>query len=189
MKNNPDLLLYEFTLSAVTKGKYSDKDFGKEAIETILKFMEDNRNRISIIVAGYTNNMEKFINSNPGLKSRFGKNFTFSNYTTEELCKIFIVNAQMENYKIRDHAFKFMGYFINKHKNQSNGDSFGNGRFIRNIFEELKLIQSDRIVYFLKDETRDLKDSILEYFALDDIKMLFKKHGMVFPKKLHISTA
>ena len=130
-----DGILFIDEAYSLTKGEADERDFGKEAVETILKFMEDNRSRISIIVAGYQNNMEKFINSNPGLKSRFGRIFTFEDFTPDELSKIFIINADKENYKIRDYAFEYLKYFIYEFKRLSDPKSFGNGRTVRDIFE------------------------------------------------------
>ena len=174
-----DGILFIDEAYSLTKGETDERDFGKEAVETILKFMEDNRSRISIIVAGYQNNMEKFINSNPGLKSRFGRIFTFADFTPDELSKIFTINADKENYKIRDHAFEYLKYFIHEFKRLSDPKSFGNGRTIRDMFENLKLIQSDRVSSIW--DIKEVSDMVIEYFTLRDVKELFYKFEIPLP--------
>ena len=83
-----------------------DDAFGQEAIDTVLKAMEDHRDDLVVIVAGYTKPMEKFINSNPGLKSRFNKYFEFPDYTIDELEAIFYLNCQKYDYIVEEDAKK-----------------------------------------------------------------------------------
>ena len=119
-------------------------DFGQEAIDTILKAMEDNRDDFIVIVAGYTEPMEKFISSNPGLKSRFNKYINFPDYSVEELIRIFDMNCSKYGYLLSDEARecidRIIGYKI-EHKN----DNFANAREIRNLFEGIITNQATRV--------------------------------------------
>ncbi|MCP5510403.1 MAG: AAA family ATPase [Leptospiraceae bacterium] len=122
-----------------------ENDFGREAINTLLKFMEDNRSRIIVIVAGYTDNMESFIDKNPGLKSRFNKYIQFEDYSPEELVQIFErISSKMKlnlsepaKEKLRE---KFQMEYDLRDK------TFGNGRLARNIFEKTYMNQANRLV-------------------------------------------
>lgn len=121
-----------------------DNDFGQEAIDTILKAMEDHRDDLVVIVAGYTGPMDEFINSNPGLESRFNKYFYFEDYTGEQLMKIFDGMCEKNGYALdgeaRQYAEKF---FAELYANRD--DNFGNGRDVRNIFEDMVVRQADRV--------------------------------------------
>ena len=85
-----------------------EKDFGQEAVDTILKMMEDNRDDLIVIVAGYTDKMEEFVNSNPGLKSRFNKYIFFSDYSGKELTKIFNNMCAKQEYVTNEEAAAFV---------------------------------------------------------------------------------
>jgi len=111
------------------------EDFGQEAISTLLKRMEDDRNRLVVILAGYSTEMKSFIDSNPGLQSRFNRYIHFSDYNADELKQIFLLNAKKNQYFLDNEAMikleKLMSTAIaNKDKN------FGNARFVRNLFEK-----------------------------------------------------
>ncbi len=111
------------------------EDFGQEAISTLLKRMEDDRNRLVVILAGYGSEMKVFIDSNPGLQSRFNRYIHFPDYTKDELKKIFVSNASNNQYTLDNEAIvrleKVMSNAVeNKDKN------FGNARFVRNLFEK-----------------------------------------------------
>jgi replication-associated recombination protein RarA len=114
----------------------SDDDFGKEAIDTILKYMEDNRDRLIVIVAGYENEMAEFINTNPGLKSRFNKYFNFPNYSGSELLEILIRIIQKNKFIISEEAKGKLTYIIND-AIFAQGQQFGNARFARNLYEQI----------------------------------------------------
>ena len=92
-----------FIDEAYTLAQGGENDYGREAIATLLKRMEDERDRLVVILAGYTNEIEQFINSNPGLRSRFNRYVHFDDYTEEELFQIFILQAQKYDY----HATKW----------------------------------------------------------------------------------
>ena len=130
-----------------------EQDFGKEAIETILKAMEDHRNDLIVIVAGYTEPMDEFINSNPGLESRFNKYFEFPDYNGEELYKIFLLNCNKNQYVLSKKAQKDAKDIFNQmYENRS--DNFGNGRDVRNFFEDTIVRQSNRLAA-MENPTKD----------------------------------
>lgn len=121
-----------------------DNDFGREAIETILKAMEDHRDDLVVIVAGYTGPMTDFINSNPGLQSRFNRYFYFEDYTGEQLTEIFRSQCKKNGYALTaesDSAAAAM--FAELYENR--GENFGNGRDVRNCFEDMVVRQSNRV--------------------------------------------
>jgi stage V sporulation protein K len=122
----------------------SDDGFGKEAIETILKYMEDHRDRLVVIVAGYENEMHGFIKSNPGLKSRFNKFFYFSNYSSSELLEIFSTVIEKNKFKISEEAKNKVFYIIND-AIINEGNHFGNARYIRNLYEQIIRRQFNRV--------------------------------------------
>lgn len=143
----------------------SENDFGKEAIETLLKAMEDNRDDFVVIVAGYDEPMEKFIKSNPGLKSRFSKHIHFPDYDNEELMNIFKNLLQKNQYTLTLSAHILLQkyfVFLVEHKN----DNFGNGREVRNIFEQIISAQANRIV-----QSQNLTDEDLTTIIEDDVQI------------------
>ncbi|MBN1798679.1 MAG: AAA family ATPase [Spirochaetales bacterium] len=123
----------------------SGNDFGQEAIETILKRMEDQRERLVVIVAGYPDEMKEFIESNPGLKSRFSRYFYFKDYKPEELIKIFAIFCKNAAYKITKHARTKLLELL-KTLYAEKDRTFGNGRLVRNIFEKVIENQANRLV-------------------------------------------
>lgn len=121
-----------------------ENDFGAEAIATLLKRMEDNRDRLVVILAGYTNEIKGFIDSNPGLQSRFNRYIQFDDYTADDLLEILRLNLKKSRYKIKRDAFEWMrSYIINKVMMKDN--RFGNARFVRNAFEKIVQNQADRL--------------------------------------------
>lgn len=119
-------------------------DFGHEAIATLLKRMEDARDRLVVILAGYTNEIEEFINSNPGLRSRFNRYIHFEDYSAEELYEIFCLQMKKNEYTMTDDASQFLkeklaAVVANKPKD------FGNARYVRNLFEKAVEQQANRL--------------------------------------------
>lgn len=119
-------------------------DFGQEAIDTLLKRMEDDRDRLVVIVAGYTNEMQRFIEANPGLKSRFNRYFYFKDYTPEELVAIFEKIAGKSHFKLTA-AAKDRLYALFFRLYSQRDRTFGNGRLARNLFEKVIENQANRL--------------------------------------------
>ena len=141
----------------------TDDSYGKEAIETILKAMEDHRDELIVIVAGYTELMHKFIDSNPGLSSRFSKYFEFPDYTGEELLAIFQRFCKKNGYRLTDDAVALLGEQFNA-LYATRDAHFGNARAARNIFEKAINAQANRIAML-----SDFSDDDLECLTSDDI--------------------
>ena len=123
----------------------SDDTYGPEAVNTIVKFMEDNRDDFVVIVAGYEQKMTDFINSNPGLHSRFNKYIGFKDYTPEELLEIYLLQTQKVQLKVEEAAKKKV-YKLFKKMYEDRDAAFGNGRLSRNIFEKTYEKQANRLV-------------------------------------------
>jgi SpoVK/Ycf46/Vps4 family AAA+-type ATPase len=120
------------------------KDFGPEAIHTLLKLMEDYRDRLIVIVAGYTNPMETFLASNPGLKSRFNKFIHFEDYSTEQLAEIFQSMLLRSEFALTESAAQRAQAVIEQLR-QASEAHFGNGRVIRNLVEHMQQQQANRL--------------------------------------------
>ncbi|NLC73262.1 MAG: AAA family ATPase [Ruminococcaceae bacterium] len=121
-----------------------ENDFGREAIETLLKAMEDNRHDLVVIVAGYDEPMENFINSNPGLQSRFGRKIYFPDYNGEQLKAMFDIMCKKNGYVLDENAEKEAKELFCRLYDER-GDNFGNGRDVRNIFERMIITHSNRM--------------------------------------------
>lgn len=122
----------------------NSNDFGHEAIEVLLKNMEDHRRDLIVIVAGYTNLMEKFIHSNPGLESRFNKYFFFDDYTGEQLMEIFRSMCRKNGYELSQQADEWAQKDFQV-LYECRDENFGNARDVRNLFEKAVSRQADRI--------------------------------------------
>ncbi|MEM9748215.1 MAG: AAA family ATPase, partial [Actinomycetota bacterium] len=109
-----------------------ENDFGLEAVDTIVKFMEDHRDDLSIVAAGYPTEMGELIDSNPGLASRFTRTIHFPDYTTDELVAIFALIAGSKEYHLDESGETALAAVIDA---EPRGRGFGNGRFVRNVFE------------------------------------------------------
>lgn len=158
---------------SLAQGKGSQYDFGGEAIQIILKRMEDNRGKFGVIVAGYTENMHQFIESNPGLKSRFDKYFEFPDYTPVEMLTIADMLFKKEGVKPVDEARNHLeDYFEFIHSERD--DHFGNARTVRQVVGESVKNQHLRLASMKKeDRTPELMETIL----LDDVKEFEIKPG------------
>lgn len=162
----------------------SGSDYGQEAIDTLLKMMEDNRDKLTVIVAGYPDRMERFIKSNPGLESRFTRAFKFQDYETKELVEIFKSMVDRDQYIAGEEALTAVNeYFLKMHR----GENFGNARAVRQLYEDAVGRHGNRLsVQSLKskisktelmtlekqdifDKTRDYKQSDLSDATLDTV--------------------
>ena len=140
-----------------------EKDFGQEAVDTLLKLMEDNRDDLIVIVAGYTDKMEEFVNSNPGLKSRFNKYIFFNDYSGSELTEIFNNMAKKQEYDTDKEAGAFVEDYLTK-KATAHEENFANAREARNYLERCIERQATRIV-----EIEDISDDDLRTLTLPDV--------------------
>jgi Cdc6-like AAA superfamily ATPase len=122
----------------------SGEDFGHEAIEVLLKAMEDHRDELVVIVAGYGNKMSAFLASNPGLRSRFPRDISFPDYSGDELCEIFTLTANQNKYAVSEDAAAVLKVDFEKIV-QNKGPDFANARDVRNIFERAISMQANRI--------------------------------------------
>ncbi|MBR2672361.1 MAG: AAA family ATPase [Oscillospiraceae bacterium] len=147
----------------------TENDFGQESINTILKAMEDHRDDLVVIVAGYDELMYRFINSNPGLKSRFNKYFHFDDYTPDELWKIFLRFAGKGSYTVSPEAEELLKDHLSTIY-MLRGINFGNARDVRNLFEKIIAQQANRIVS-IENPTNE---QILEITA-EDLKGLIEE--------------
>ena len=146
----------------------SSQDYGAEAVATLLKRMEDDRDRLVVIVAGYTNEMKKFIDTNPGLQSRFNRYINFPDYSAEELYKIFRMYLKKNEYSITQEAASHLRRqleYVVEHKDRS----FGNARYVRNLFEKAIQCQANRV-----QKTKNPTAEELAELTLADIQEAMK---------------
>lgn len=136
-------------------------DFGQEAIDTILKAMEDHRDEFVVIVAGYTKPMETFIHSNPGLQSRFNKFIEFPDYTVDELLAIFDLNCRKYEYVPDPEAREQVKTLLMLRKAQM-PENFANAREVRNLFESIITNQARRIAVLEHPTKEEMQRITLE---------------------------
>ncbi|MFH8371652.1 right-handed parallel beta-helix repeat-containing protein [Streptomyces sp. NPDC018031] len=129
------------------------RDFGREAIDTLVKLMEDHREAVVVIVAGYTAEMERFLTVNPGVASRFSRTITFGDYAPEELLRIVEQQAEEQDYRIGEGAAEaLLKYFTAFPK----GPAFGNGRTARQTFEAMVERHAGRVAQLADPSTEEL---------------------------------
>lgn len=165
-----------FVDEAYMLAKSGGEDYGQEAIDTLLKQMEDLRDKLIVIVAGYPNEMAQFIGSNPGLESRFTRYIQFDDYHVSELCQIFDRMCAAHEYSLTQEARANLAIllnraFVNRDKN------FGNARFVRNAYEQVLGNHSDRLASLDGPMTKEMLQSIeaedLPYNVADGISEPF----------------
>ena len=139
----------------------NDNGYNDEAIATLIKAMEDYRDKLVVIFAGYNKEMQAFLNSNSGIASRIGYTLKFEDYTTDELIKIFMGMATKAGFIVKDDAIDYLRVIIDENRNMKN---FGNARFVRNIYEKTIIKHASNV----KDKKR--KD-ILKTITKEDINI------------------
>ena len=144
----------------------SPNDFGSEAIEVLLKGMEDLRKDLVVIVAGYTDLMEDFINANPGLESRFNKYFYFEDYDGGQLAEIFRSMCAKNGYTVDEATDLAAAAEFQKMYDQRD-ENFGNARDVRNVFERAVARQADRVAAMEAPKKEDLMALTLEDLGLE----------------------
>ena len=144
----------------------SGQDYGKESIDTLLKAMEDRRDDLVVIVAGYTNLMESFLNSNPGLRSRFNTFIKFDDYSENELYRIFLKLCKKNGFSCHPDCKDYLKRLFSAIYAKKSSKGFANGRTVRNFFEKVITMQANR----LASNAVNMDDSALMRFELDDLK-------------------
>ena len=142
----------------------SDNDFGQEAIDTLLKAMEDHRDDLVVIAAGYDGLMDDFVRSNPGLESRFNRFLHFDDYSPDELLAIFRMQCGKGCYELDEDAEEALKQLLER-ESREHSVSFGNARGVRNIFEKLLVIQANRLAGLPSVSREDLTR-----ITADDVK-------------------
>lgn len=160
------VLFIDEAYSLVPEGG-SGNDYGQEAISTILKRMEDYRDRLVVIVAGYKDEMQRFIDSNPGLQSRFNRYIDFPDYSPKELTDIFKMYMRKNQYTISEETENYLKEqfeYVVAHKDRN----FGNARFARNVFEKSIQAQANRL-----GGREGLSKEVLTELTIDDLEAGF----------------
>jgi len=139
----------------------TENDFGQEAIDTILKAMEDHRDDLVVIAAGYDDLMDRFIHSNPGLESRFNRFLRFEDYSPEELLAIFKMRCEKNCYVLDEEAAGLVRDLIQEENRDPK--SFGNARGVRNVFERILVCQAGR----LADQESVSREDLMKLTAAD----------------------
>lgn len=145
-----------FVDEAYALARAGSQDFGREAIETLLKMMEDHRNDLVVIVAGYTAEMEEFIDSNPGLASRFNRYIHFPDYTPAELLKIFLNFCTRHSYVLSESTHHGLETIFSR-EILVQRERFSNARYVRNLFEKVIEAQAQRVFAMPNASKSDLQ--------------------------------
>ena len=151
------------------KKENSGQDFGQEAIDIILKRMEDYKGNFFVIAAGYPALMQYFLESNPGLKSRFTHYFSFDNYTAEELTSIYKLFSSKDKYIVHKEAELFLAEKLEIISANAN-ETFGNARYVRNLYNETK-VQLSKRYQLLEENEKDF--SALNTLRKEDVQLAF----------------
>ncbi len=150
------VLFIDEAYSLVSRG---EQDFGREAVDTLVKLMEDNRDDLVVIFAGYPEPMEELIESNPGLSSRIRTTIHFDDFTDEQLIAIFEMMCDDNGYMIGEEARQVL---LERLQAAERGEGFGNARMIRNWFEDALTVQASRLVRSGKTDVDSLKELTAE---------------------------
>ncbi|MDW0110667.1 right-handed parallel beta-helix repeat-containing protein [Sporosarcina aquimarina] len=153
----------------LTSGKSSSNDYGKKVIDTLLPAMENHRGEFVVIAAGYTDDMDRFLNSNPGLKDRFTEKVHFQDYTPDELMQIFLSKCE-GSYSITEAAKQAVqNEFVERYRKRD--QTFSNARMVRTLYDQIGLAQSQRIAKYPRDKwTEELLTTFEEKDVLQVVK-------------------
>lgn len=166
-----------FIDEAYTLSRGQENDFGQEAIDTLLKYMEDHRDELVVIVAGYVELMEDFIHSNPGLESRFNRYLYFPDYSGNELLDMFLMRCEKHCYVLADDAKAELRQYLAEV--QQLQPTFGNGRGVRNLFEKVLVQQANR----LAASEKVTRESLME-LSLSDVQAALAEKVQEIPDEL-----
>lgn len=149
-------------------GDSTQNDYGKEAIDTLIKYMEDHRSDLIVIVAGYNEPMRNFVNSNPGLKSRFNRFINFEDYSPGELFEILSSMTKKAHYVYSENAVMYLKkFFMTVY--QTDRERYGNGRGVRNLFEKIITVHANRMANFVIPS-----DEALSVIVAEDVVMAIR---------------
>lgn len=157
------VLFIDEAYALTSSGRGSQGDFGDEAIQTLLKRMEDHRGQFFVFVAGYPENMDHFLKTNPGLNSRFDKILRFEDYAPEELLEIALYMFQQEHYRVEEDAREYLGKYL-RFLHQFRDKYFGNARAVRQVVMEAIKNQNLRIA-----QNRPEEDERMHTITADDV--------------------
>lgn len=157
-----------FIDEAYSLAQLNGNDFGQEAIDTLVKLMEDNRQRLVVIVAGYPEPMDRFITSNPGLSSRFAPPLYFQDFSESELRSILSRLAEEENYALDPSALDRACESLNRLR-ENIPDQFGNARAVKNMFMHMKSSLATRVVQAKLQDNEDITREDIITIKLDDV--------------------
>lgn len=148
----------------------SEKDFGRECIATLIREMTEHKNDLVIIFAGYKKEMKEFVDVNPGMKSRIANFIDFEDYSIDELYEIFKLNVDNANLKFCDEVeFKLKNIFKNKSKDKT----FGNARFVENLFQEMILEHSKNVMKKIRNKELNTSDDSIKVLDVYDIPNVY----------------
>jgi SpoVK/Ycf46/Vps4 family AAA+-type ATPase len=175
------VLFIDEAYSLTTTGRGTQGDFGDEAIQTLLKRMEDHRGAFFVFVAGYPENMDNFLKTNPGLGSRFDKILRFEDYHPEELLEIALFMFQKENYRVSEEAREHLGRYMT-FLHQFRDKYFGNARTVRQVVMEAIKNQNLRIANLKLDDAEAMHtitgDDVATFTFDKDKLNLFVRRGI-----------
>jgi SpoVK/Ycf46/Vps4 family AAA+-type ATPase len=166
---------------SLVRSKEDSKDYGQEVVETLIKEMSDGPGDIAIIVAGYPKEMDVFLNSNPGFKSRFNLYFDFPDYLPQELIQIVEVCAKQRNVEFVADAMIFLGKKITE-AYRSRDSSFGNARLVNSLVDEAKMNMGLRVMKNADPTNSEkLPEETLRTIVLEDVEKVFKNRERRLP--------
>ncbi|MGB0525715.1 MAG: AAA family ATPase [Flammeovirgaceae bacterium] len=167
---------------ALVRNEDDDKDYGKEVVEVLVKEMSDGKGDLAIFVAGYPAEMDVFINSNPGFKSRFNVTFEFPDYLPQELIKIGDLVTSKKEMQLSKGARAYLRkQLTEKYRNRDN--SFGNARLVGNIMDKAKLYMGLRVMKNLKtDKIEEVPRELLQNIRQRDLERVFAEKKKRLPQ-------